>query len=73
MGVLKIFIPIMVAMVFAVVFLAAFPTVNTLIRSVTMPAGLLPIVGGEVALLPYIFCTIAFYVIILIVRNRIDS
>lgn len=73
MGVLRIFVPIMVAMVFAVVFLAAFPTVNTLIRSVPMPAGLAPIFGGEVAILPYAFCTIAFYIIILIVRNRIDS
>jgi hypothetical protein len=73
MGLLKLFVPIMLSMVFAVVFLAAFPSINSLLRSVTMPVGLLPIVGGEVVLLPYIMCGGATYVVYLIIKNRVSE
>ena len=67
------FISVIVAMVFSVVFLAAFPTINTLIRSIPMPVGLLPIASVEVVLLPYILCGVAVFVAIMIVRNKIQS
>lgn len=67
------FISVIVAMIFSVVFLAAFPTFSTLIRSVPMPTDLIPIAGVIVVLLPYILCGIAFFVVIQIVRNKIQS
>ena len=67
------FISVIVAMIFSVVFLAAFPTINTLIRSITMPVGLNPITGVEVVLLPYILCGIAFFIIIQIVKSKVQS
>jgi hypothetical protein len=67
------FISVIVAMVFSVVFLAAFPTINTLIRSIPMPVGLLPIVSVEVVLLPYILCGIVFFIVIQIIRTKVQS
>lgn len=67
------FISVIIAGIFSVVFLAVFPTINTLLRSITMPVGLLPIVGVEVTLLPYLICFAAALVVILIVRNKIQS
>jgi hypothetical protein len=67
------FISVLIAMVFSVVFLACFPSINTLIRSVPMPVGILPIVGVEVTLLPYIICGAAFLIVILIVKNKVQN
>ena len=67
------FISVIIAGVFSVVFLAIFPTINTLLRSIPMPVGILPIVGVEVVLLPYILCGIVFWLIITIVRHKIQS
>ena len=67
------FISAIVAMVFAVVFLAAFPTINTLIRSIPMPVDLLPLANVEVVLLPYLLCGVAVFVVIMIVRNKVQS
>lgn len=67
------FISVIVAMIFSVVFLAAFPTINTLIRSVPMPTDLIPIAGVIVVLLPYLLCGVAFFVIIQIIRSKTQS
>jgi hypothetical protein len=67
------FISVLVAMVFSVVFLAAFPTINTLIRSIPMPVDLLPIAKVEVVLLPYLLCGVVFFVAIMIVKNKVQS
>ena len=67
------FISVIIAMVFSVVFLAVFPTVNTMLRSLTMPVDLLPIVGVQVALMPYVLCFIAFFVVITMVRHKIQE
>ena len=67
------FISVIIAGVFSVVFLAVFPSINTLLRSIPMPVGILPLVGLEVVLLPYILCGIAFWLVITIVRHRISS
>ena len=67
------FISIIIAGVFSVVFLAIFPTINTLLRSIPMPVGILPLVGVEIVLLPYILCGIVFWLIITIVRHKIQS
>ena len=66
------FISVIVAFVFGCVFLAAFPSVNTLLRSIT-PTGVIPIVGAQVALMPYLYCGIAFFVLILIVKNKVNQ
>ena len=67
------FISVLLAMVFAVVFLTTFPSFNTLFRSIPSPVGAVPIVNVQIVLMPYIFCAIAFWVLILIVKNKIQS
>ena len=67
------FISIMIAMVLSVVFLAVFPTINSMLRSWVMPNNLLPIVSVQVVLMPYVICFIALLVVITMIRHRIQE
>ena len=67
------FISIMIAMVMSVVFLAVFPTINSMLRSWVMPNDLIPIVGVQVTLMPYVICFIALLVVVTIIRHRIQQ
>jgi hypothetical protein len=63
----------MIAMVFSVVFLAVFPTINSMIRSWVMPNNLLPIVSVQVVLMPYVITFLALFVVITMIRHRIQQ
>jgi hypothetical protein len=63
----------MIAMVMSVVFLAVFPTINSMLRSWVMPNDLIPIVGVQVTLMPYVICFIALLVVVTIIRHRIQQ
>ena len=67
------FISIMIAMVMSVVFLAVFPTINSMLRSWVMPNDLIPIVGVQVTLMPYVICFIALLVVITMIRHKIQQ
>ena len=67
------FISIMIAMVMSVVFLAVFPTINSMLRSWVMPNDLIPIVGVQVTLMPYVICFVALLVVVTIIRHRIQQ
>jgi len=68
-------ISVCVAIVFSGVFLSAFPSINTMLRGIisTATVGTIPIVAAEVTLLPYILVAIGFWVIINIVRHRLQG
>jgi hypothetical protein len=63
----------MIAMVMSVVFLAVFPTINSMLRSWVMPNDLIPIVGVQVTLMPYVICFIALLVVITMIRHKIQQ
>jgi hypothetical protein len=67
------FISVIIAILFAVLFLAMFPTINTMLRSWVMPNNLLPIVSVQVTLMPYAICGCVFFVVVQIVRHRIQG
>jgi ABC-type thiamin/hydroxymethylpyrimidine transport system permease subunit len=66
------FVPFLIAVVFGSVFLEMFPSINATLRSL-MPTGLIPLVGAEITLFPYILCIIAAFVFILIIRSKLNS
>jgi hypothetical protein len=67
------FISIIIAMVMSVVFLAVFPTINSMLRSWTMPVDIIPLVGVQVALMPYVITFLALFVVVQIIRHRIQE
>ena len=67
------FISIAVALVFSVVFLAVFPTINSMLRSWTMPVDILPLVGVQVALMPYVITFLALFVVITMIRHKVQG
>ena len=67
------FISIMIAMVMSVVFLAVFPTINSMLRSWVMPNDLLPIVSIQVVLMPYVICFLALLVVVTMIRHKIQQ
>jgi len=71
----EILISILVAIVFSGVLLTAFPSINTMLRGIisSSSVGVIPIVGAEMVLLPYILVAIGFYVVILIVKHRLQG
>lgn len=71
----EILISILVAIVFSGVSLTAFPSINTMLRGIisSSSVGVIPIVGAEMVLLPYILVAIGFYVVILIVKHRLQG
>jgi hypothetical protein len=68
-------ISVCIAIVFSGVFLTAFPSINTMLRGVISQAqvGTIPIVAAEVTLMPYILCAIAVFIVIQIVKGRLQS
>ena len=67
------FISIMIAMVMSVVFLAVFPTINSMLRSWVMPNDLIPIVSVQVTLMPYVICFVALFVVITMIRHKVQQ
>jgi hypothetical protein len=68
-------ISICIAIVFSGVFLTAFPAINTMLRGVISQAtvGTIPIVQVEVTLMPYVLCAIAVFIVIQIVKGKLQT
>ena len=66
-------VSVVIAGLFSVLFLAMFPTISALLRSVPVPAGILPIAGAEMVLMPYAICFSAALVAIMIIRHKIQG
>jgi hypothetical protein len=66
-------VSVVIAGLFSVLFLAMFPTINTLLRSIPVPVGILPLAGAIMVAMPYLICFSAALVAITIIRHRIQN